>query len=312
MNEHDLSADELRELLPSLALGAVSDDERVQLERFLAADGAARAELAGYRRAASVLEFDDGPSPAVWTRLRATIADEGNGVVAIEAAPSRRRWGARRVVLSLTAAAAILAVATWGVGRLETASGPTRTVSALQRAAREAVATPGARRLRVASPDGRTAVDVVILPDGQGYVLGGTLPRTRRPSIYALFATTPLPPVLVAVFGSAVHLTAFRLPAGTLGLVVGHTAGRGRPVQPVAVVTLAPICATCAPATAAPGGSSTSPTTGTSGAAPRSPSAPGPSASPPAGAGSGSTPGSLPTLPAVPTLPTLPPLLHQG
>ena len=293
VSDDRLGPDERRELLGPYALGALDPDERAEVERLVAEDAAAGDELRGYQRVAARLRLDDGPSPDVWDRIRQAItAEDDTPVVPIDAGPARRRWrGATRTIVAAAAAAAVVAVAVWGGVHLTSRSTPSQPISALRGAAEHAAGLRDARHLTVTSPDGGTLLKVVVLADGRGYVLGGHLLRTVPAEIYALFATTPGQPVLVAVLGTALHVTEFHVPASTLGLALGQTTGRGQPVLAVGSAPLPAPCRGCAPTPLSP-------------VSPPAHTAPTPAprveTTVPTTLGRGSPPLTLPTLPLLP------------
>lgn len=291
----------LRELLAPYALGAVDDEERTAVERLLAHDPSARAEVHDYQRATAILEFDDGPSPEVWDRIQAAMADDEAAAVPPASRVASRRLRPRpvRVAVAVAAAAAIVAASIWGVGHLQGRSLPAQPVSNLSRIAHAAERAPGARRITLSSTDGTTTVRLVVLPDGRGYILGGTLAHTGPGTIiYALFATAAGAPTLLSVLGHSVHVAAFHLPPGTLRLAVGHTGGAGQVVVAVGSVSLsAPCPGSCVPPTAP----AATPTTL---AAPAPPSINGVNPTPGPTAGVPAT--IVPRLPVPLTLPPLP------
>jgi anti-sigma-K factor RskA len=285
----------IRELLAPYALGAVDDEERTAVEGLLAHDPTARAEVHGYQRATAIFEFDDGPGPEVWDRIQAAMTDDEPAAELSVAGPHSRRLRPRalRVAVATAAAATVLAASIWGVGQLQRRSLPEQPASKLARIAHAAAAAPGARRITVSSTDGATTVQIVVLPDGRGYVLGGALPHVAaRKIVYVLFATTAGTPVLLSVLGTTVRVSAFQVPPGTLRFAVGQTGGPGQVVVTLGSVSVsAPCPGSCAPATS---GSST----GATPTAPPSPAPPSPAAP------SVNVPS--PTVPPVPL--TLPPL----
>jgi hypothetical protein len=290
----------LRDLLAPFALGAVDDEERAAVEALLARDPAARAEVHGYRRASAILEFDDGPSPEVWDRIQAVMRDDQPETVVAAGGTGVRRLRPRRrhVAAVVAVAAAVLAASVWGVGHLEGRSLPTQPVSNLSRIAHAAERAPGARRITVSSTDGATTVQIVVLPDGRGYVLGGSLAHaTPRSVIYALFATTSGAPALLSVLGHSLRVTAFQLPPGTVRLAIGQTAGPGQVVVDVGSVSLSGPCpGSCAPPTSGGAPPTTRPAVTPSSANGSTPT-PGPTAGVP-----------TPAVPGVPVPLTLPPL----
>jgi anti-sigma-K factor RskA len=69
--------DDLRDLLAAYALDAVDDEERARIDDLVAADPAARAEVARYEDAIAALAADDvavAPPPGAWTAIQARIS----------------------------------------------------------------------------------------------------------------------------------------------------------------------------------------------------------------------------------------------
>ena len=282
-----------RELLGPYALGALDAEERTAVEQLVAADPAARAELRGYEQAVAALPLDDRPSPQVWDRIREALDEDDGAVAPIEPLRRSGRRSAVRLAL-LAAAAALVALVAWGAVHLANQAAPSRPISDVQRAADQAGTVRGARRLTVTSPDHRTVVRVVILPDGRGYVLGGTIPQAGSARTYALFATSAGRPVLVAVLGTVLHVVEFHVPLNTSGLAVGQTTGPGAPVLAVGSAPLGAVCRSCPPSPAPPAPTPASPSGG----------APIPTPSPVAPTVPTTTVTGLPPV----TLPILPPL----
>lgn len=226
MTNPTLTPSELHELLGAYAIGAVVDPaERSQITRWLAEDDAARAELDGYVRATSLLHSAEGPSPAVWAAIESAISQPRNNVVPIEEGARRRvrRQLVTRVAVAAVAIAAAIAVAVWGVPS-DSRSLPTRPASDVQRAAEQAAKVDGAQRISLVSPTGDDdTVDVIVLPNGQGYVLTDQLARVAKRAARRLVAVTGGVTVLVAKLSADAAVTAFQLPAGAnqLAVVIG-------------------------------------------------------------------------------------------
>jgi len=301
-----------RELLGAFALGAVDADESERVQALVAADDDARAELDGLRHATALLHSEPGPSDAVWARLEEAMVEGERSGTSTPASLARRRSRRRavRVGVAVVAAAALIALALWGDGRLTSQSIPAQPASQLRHAADVAAAQPGSRRVELISNDRTIHLDVLVARDGRAFLLGGAVAAAPDRTL-ALFATTASQTVLVHAVGPTVRVVEFELPGGTLNLVLGETDGPGHPAVEVAHASLASGCpAACAATSPSRSGAS-------SGSGPRvgSPAArrplPPPIATPSRGSGSlvGGG-GLLPpiTLPRVPVLPGLPAL----
>ena len=254
--------DDLRDVLGAYAIGAVDDVERAEIEQWLATDDEARATAEGLAAAARSLHTSDGPAPAVWTAIETAIASGEHRPAAVVPISAIRpaRVASRRVSRVVSVAAAVAAAAVIAVVA-STSSEPTlpsAPASAVEQAAKAALATEGAERISLVPTDGIDPVNAVVLPDGRGFVLDATLSR-----VYRLLAITESGPVLVAILEPDVGTTAFRLPAGTLGLVVARgeeiVASAAVPPGLLPAPTTAPTQAP-APSTTPPGPSLTLPT----------------------------------------------------
>lgn len=264
---------DLDALLAVHALGALEPDERAAVEAALAADPVARQQLAAYERATTLLHTSDGPSTDVWARIQAatTDADDRARTVVPFAPPARRRrQPLMRIVAAAAAVAALVALALWGTGTLDQSYSPA-PASDVQRAAQDALRVDGARRISLATPDG--PVEVVLLPDGRGFVLDADLPELVDGARYRLSALTEQGQVLLAVLGDQIRATGFQLPAGVTELLLDVT-GDG----PTRVLSSAALSLT----------SGSAPGSGTDGSLPPA---------------DGDTPGAVPTVPGVPSIP---------
>jgi hypothetical protein len=141
-------------------------------------------------------------------------------VIPIAPARARRapRRSATRLLIAATAAAALIAAAAWGVSTADR-SLPTAPASDVSRAAAVAEGTPGARHVSVVTPDGDT-VNLVVLPDGHGFVLDGVLPLAPDGAQYLLVGLRDGERVLLGVLGSVIEPTAFQVPDGVDQLVI--------------------------------------------------------------------------------------------
>jgi hypothetical protein len=216
---------DLEGLLAAYALGAVEDDERATVEAVIAAEPGAREQLTRFERATELLPSTEGPSPHVWTRIEAAIADDERCavVVPIDAASGKRSVPRtrRRIVRAVGIAAAVaaaLALAVWSIDTIDQ-SYSTTPAGDVQRAADEAAQADGARRILLTTPAGST-IELVLLPDGRGFVLGGDLPIAPEGLLYQLYGVTDDGQVLLAVIGDRIEATAFQLPSGITDLVL--------------------------------------------------------------------------------------------
>jgi anti-sigma-K factor RskA len=239
----ELNRDELRDLLGAYALDAVDPDERDDIERQLAADPAARAEVAEFRELAAALANIGNDAPVgVWDRISEAIEGEGRPPVTPIVPPSdmerRRQSRGLRVAASAAALAAAAAVVLGvRVGqqehRINNLSG---AIDQMEKnpLGRELAAAKGrvdAHTVSLADPAGRSVAQVVFLPDGTGYFADrslGALPAGRVYQLWALVGDAKNPTAVSAgVLGSAPNLAAFTYNGQVVGFAVTDEAAPG-------------------------------------------------------------------------------------
>jgi anti-sigma-K factor RskA len=239
----ELSRDELRDLLGAYALDAVDPDERDVIERELAHDPAARAEVAEYRELAAALANIGGDAPVgVWDRISAAIEGERRpAVVPIvpRAELERRRQSRGLRIAAAVAAIAAAAAVVLGVRvgqqehRIDNLSGAISDMQRhpLQRELAAAKSLPGARTVSLTAPGGGSVAQVVVLPDGTGYFAGRALAPLPPGRVYQLWALVgdPKQPTAVSagVLGAEPGLAAFTYDGHVVGFAVTdeHTPG---------------------------------------------------------------------------------------
>src|ERR687897_650893 len=104
----ELSRHDLDSLLGAHALDAVDPGEREQIDRYLAENPSARAEIDETREVMSLLVEPEEGSPALWTRIQEEISrpPEATKVHRLTASPRARRPPFTRRAIALVAAAA--------------------------------------------------------------------------------------------------------------------------------------------------------------------------------------------------------------
>ena len=231
----ELSAQEIEELLAAYAIDAVDDGERVVVERYLATHPDAAAEVQAFRHAAALLAYTGGPVPeGIWDSLEPALAERrrrveaAQGVVPLDSrrpqsepkpdSPTAR--GARKV--RWLVAAAVVAVLAVGIGVAVVATGSGSGPSQQQQladAARAARSQPGAREVTLASPDGKSLADVVVLENGQGY-LTSRLPELGPDRTYQLWALQDGERRSLGVLGRNPGIVAFKMHGNPSGVAV--------------------------------------------------------------------------------------------
>ena len=215
------------------ALDALDDDdERAAVEAHLRDCGACQAEVAEHREVAAALA---GPG---WTRAPEGLWDRIAGsleevppplrmpvapVVALDA--SRRRFRPFGVATAAVAAAAMALVGIMGLKivddgrRIDSLKEQARPAE-LSRTANAALADPTARRVDLRAPGTPFVAQVVLLPDGTGYLLDSNLPELGVDRTYQLWAVVGTNRISVGVLGPDPGIAAFKAPGQTSAFAI--------------------------------------------------------------------------------------------
>jgi anti-sigma-K factor RskA len=228
--DRELTRAELDELLPLFALDALDGEEREQVARYVERDGDARAEVESLREAVAFLPTRDVRAPdTVWAGIEGALDAPSSEVsapplrlVAAEAPVAKPTYRSRRVAALLAAAAIVLAVVL-GVqvvrqqGRIDDLAAEMHSDPMEQ----QAMAARGSSDAHVISLDamveGDGGAEVVMLPNGTGYLMGKELPALDGDRTYQLWAkvgegdTTRM--VSLGVLGREPGISPFRLAA---------------------------------------------------------------------------------------------------
>jgi anti-sigma-K factor RskA len=229
----ELTPTELDELLAAYALDAVDDDERAQLEAWVARTPRARRDVDELRETASMLTStysaeDDVPSD-LWARIEAQLSEAPPPLrlapVRDTRAPRRRNW-----LVGIAAAIVVLIAAGIGIFEVQRNSDQEARLdqmeaglhgNAMERAASAAAMEPGARIAQLASSAGTVMANVVTTPDGRGYLVGEELPTLPEGQTYQLWALMPdgMKPTMVSVgvLGRNPTVSAFTTDTTVLG-----------------------------------------------------------------------------------------------
>jgi hypothetical protein len=239
----ELSRRELDALLGAHALDAVDPGEREQIDRYLAENPSARAEIDETREVMSLLVEPEEGSPALWTRIQEEISrpPEATKVHRLTAPPRTRRLPfARRAIALVAAAAAIVFAVLVGMELSDDGGSRFTDRQAQARAAAEARGDPDARQAALADMDGVVRARVVRLPDGTGYVTNTALeqlPSGRTYQLWALIDDTMGPAFVSAgVLGRDLDVAAFRFDGRVRGFAISteRSPGALAPHSPLA------------------------------------------------------------------------------
>jgi anti-sigma-K factor RskA len=228
--DRELTRAELDELLPLFALDALDGEERAQVERYVARDETARAEVQSLREAVALLPPIDLQAPAsLWSTIEGSLGEPAEHrapplQLAAAGGSARRRRERRpvRMAAAMLAAAAIVAIAVLGIevarqqDRIDDLAAemhrdPMRQQALAARAAKDA------HVIRLATARGGGNAEIVMLPDGTGYFMDHDLPALAEGSTYQLWAKVgdPATPRMVSlgVLGAHPGVVPFHLSA---------------------------------------------------------------------------------------------------
>ena len=221
-----LTPEELEALLGAYALGAVDDDERAQVEAYVAEHPAAADELEQLQDAAVWLAVSGAPaSRDLWDRISAATKPEPPPLKL----PDRRRergaesWFTPRRVLAL--AAALVVVLAVGVGVL--VSRDDSSPSDLSAAIAAAKDSPSARQVVLASTSGGGRAQAVMLPDGTGYLVNDGLPKLASNRTYQLWAVDGGTTVSLGVLGPDLGKSSFKFVGDPQALAITEEVAGG-------------------------------------------------------------------------------------
>ena len=220
-------SDDVETLLGAYVLDAVDEVERRRVERLLASDPAARAEVerltAASDRLAEVAASDAAAPSGLLDSIMAQVAErsgadsdgaatDGTDPVGPDSAGpevvsiSRRADGSARRsrapwILSAAAVVVLFVIGAFVVGNRST-GGPTDSVAAMEQLAREAAAQPGARTGELTDAGDTMAVPVVVDPQGHAFVMSAVLPALPEGQTYQLWSVDGGTPVSLGLLGS--------------------------------------------------------------------------------------------------------------
>jgi hypothetical protein len=239
--DRELTRAELDELLPLYAVDALEGEEHEQVARYLARDADARAEVDSLREAASFLPPRDTRAPeSLWRGIEGSLGASSSlappppRLVPVQdpVVPLAGARRGRRIVGLLAAAAVVLAVVL-GVQvvrqqhRIDELAAEMHRDS-LEQQAMAARASSDAHVIPLASmhdrgrggesggeSGGEGGAEVVMLPDGTGYLMGKQLPALDVGSTYQLWAEVDTATggrmVSLGILGRDPRISAFRL-----------------------------------------------------------------------------------------------------
>jgi hypothetical protein len=234
--DRELTRAELDELLPLYAIHALDGEEREQVARYVERDHAAQVEVESLREALSFLPGSDLRTPtSLWEGIEGALDAPSESetpplrMVASDPAPEQppaRAGRSRRRAAALLAAAAIVLALVLGIQVVrqqyriddlakEMHADPMEQQATAARASADAHVIALDPMAGGAGSAGSAGGEVVMLPDGTGYLMGHELPRLDDGRTYQLWAKvgtgTDARMLSLGVLGRAPGISAFRL-----------------------------------------------------------------------------------------------------
>ncbi len=227
--DRELTRAELDELLPLFAVDALDGEEHEQVARYVARDDGARAEVESLREAVSFLPASDARAPdTLWAGIEGALDAPSTALAApplrlvtADASAEERPRRGRRVVALLAAAAIVLAVVL-GVqvvrqqDRIDDLAAEMHS-DPMEQQAMAARGSSDAHVIALDAMEGDGGAEVVMMPDGTGYLMGKELPALDRDRTYQLWAKVgegeTARMVSLGVLGREPGISPFRLAA---------------------------------------------------------------------------------------------------
>jgi anti-sigma factor RsiW len=241
---------QVEELLGAYALDALEPDERLLVDRHLPTCTKCRDEVDGYRETAALLAGPPiAPPDRLWDQILAEITAGEEPDLTAAIVPLRRkeqrfsvlstRWlaGAAAAVAVVALSAAVVFQSN-RIGDLNTqvtaqqqeiASLDTALQSdPLQRVVAAALDSPDARIASLTADGTDASMQIVLLPDGTGYIYTSTLSALPDDATYQLWAVVDDRVISAGVLGNDPQVVPFHIdPVGLQGLVITEEVAGG-------------------------------------------------------------------------------------
>ena len=231
----ELSHDEVTDLLGAYALDALDPTEHQAVDRHVEDCRVCRAEVAEHCEVAGLLTPGWAkPPPGLWDKIAASLEESPPPldlapVIAMK--PSERRTTAGPVprrrfgqgIAAMVAAAAVAVIGFLGVQvvdrDVDRTPGGTYGQE-LQRSVNAALAAPDAQKVDLVSTDGYRTAEVVVLPDGTGYLVKNNLPKLADERTYQMWAVVGTTPISVGVLGPEPAIVPFKMDGNVSALAI--------------------------------------------------------------------------------------------
>lgn len=238
----------MEELLGAYALDALDDGERSLVAQHLTTCDSCLDEVARHHEVASLLAPPPIPPPArVWNRILAEVAPSPHNNQLAPVVPLRRtersftstRWWA-----GAAAAVAVVALSAAVIGQSGRIGNLNEQITAqqqniaqfdaslqanpLRQAAAIALEDPDAQVAILTAADTDASMEIVLLPDGSGYIYADTLAALPDDATYQLWAVVEDRVISAGILGNDPDVIAFHVDPHTLkGLVITEEVAGG-------------------------------------------------------------------------------------
>jgi anti-sigma factor RsiW len=243
----ELSHEEATDLLGAYALDARDPGEHQAVDAHVRGCPPCLAEVAEHREVAGLLSPGwSKPPPGLWDRISASLEEvppplDLAPVIAMKpsapkapppspvSAVAGRRFGVG--IAAMVAAAAVAVIGFLGVRAIDDRPGAGNDDRSyaieLQRSVDAAVAAPDARKVELVSTDRSRTAEVVVLPDGTGYVVRTNLAPLSKERTYQMWAVVGSTPISVGVLGPEPKVVPFKMHGNVSALAITEEVAGG-------------------------------------------------------------------------------------
>jgi anti-sigma-K factor RskA len=229
--DRELNHEELQALTGAYALDAVDAVEREAMELHLLECPRCRAEVGEYREVAAFLAHNGQTAPeGLWDRIASALDEAPPPLDLAPVVSLPRRPAGLRIVAAVAAAAAVVA-AFLGVKVVDLDNKLDRIESedALARAAFDAQQDPRRRTIELADEAGNERAEVVLLPDGTGYLVSDRLDRLSPDRTWQLWAIVGERAISMGVLGPDPGIASFRAVGRPSAFAISNEVSGGAP-----------------------------------------------------------------------------------
>jgi anti-sigma-K factor RskA len=244
-----MNHDDASELLAPLALDALDDDARAEIEAHVEGCHACQSELDGLREVATALgNTVESPPEGLWDKIAGRLYDTEHDVATLppllseyqvsEARHARRAVRRVRVVVATTLLAAAAAIVALSINLSSESNQVANLQSALGTSAlHQALVTPGHRLVTLTGSADQELAKFVLLSDGTGYLVSSKMPDLPSGETYQLWGIIAGKAVSIGIMGSSPHNATFTLASSpgpsSLAVTVEPAGGAQKPTTPL-------------------------------------------------------------------------------